>query len=158
MGAGLIGLAHALEARRRGLSVVVLDRDARPAGASVRGLGHLFFSGLARGTALDAAERCRERWLELGRQAGILNEGAGTVIVARRPQELAVMEAAAGEPGRRARMATRAEIGSLTPIPLTGVLGGFHSRSDLRVDPRTTPARLARLLEEDPGEIGRAHV
>jgi FAD dependent oxidoreductase TIGR03364 len=150
VGAGVLGLAHALEARRRGLSVVVLERDSRAAGGSIRGLGHLFFSALAPGAALDAAESGRERWLELARRCGILIEGRGTVIVARRAQELTVLETAAAEPGRQARILGAAEIGSLAPIPLRGVLGGLHSRIDLRIDPRAGAGRIARLLERDP--------
>ena len=67
VGAGIVGLAHALEARRRGLSVVVLDRDDRAVGASVRNFGHLFFTSVADGARCERAMLARERWLELGR-------------------------------------------------------------------------------------------
>jgi FAD dependent oxidoreductase TIGR03364 len=150
VGAGIIGLAHALEARRRGLSVVLLERDARSTGASVRDTGHLFFSALAPGAALDAAAHGRERWLELARLAGITVDTGGTLIVARHIDELAVMETAAAEPARHARMRSAKKIGKLAPIPTDGVLGGFHAKSDLRIDARSAPAALARLLAKDP--------
>ena len=35
VGAGIVGLAHAYEAHRRGLSVAIVDRDARPVGAPI---------------------------------------------------------------------------------------------------------------------------
>jgi len=150
VGAGMLGLAHALEARRRGLSVVVLDRDQHAVGASVRNFGHLFFGSVADGEPLECAEIARERWLELGRRTGIFMETAGTVVVARREDELAVAEAFAGDPRRHARMLSAAEIGALAPLPTDDLVGGVHSTEDLRVDPRGAVAGLARLLAEDP--------
>jgi FAD dependent oxidoreductase TIGR03364 len=150
VGAGVIGLAHAHEARRRGLSVVVLERDARASSASVRQTGHLFFSALASGAALDAAPRSRERWLELAGRAGAAADEGGTLILARHRDELAVLEGAAAEPERQARMRSPKKIGRLAPIPTDGILGAFHAKRDLRIGPRSAPAALARLLTKDP--------
>jgi FAD dependent oxidoreductase TIGR03364 len=149
VGAGIIGLAHALEARRRGLSVVVLERGARATGASVRDSGHLFFSGLGAGDALGEAPLGRELWLELARRAGIPVDTGGTLIVARHQDELAVLEAAAADPARQARMRSTKKIAKLAPIPVDTVLGGFHAKQDLRIDSRAAPAALARLLIKD---------
>jgi FAD dependent oxidoreductase TIGR03364 len=149
VGAGLLGLAHALEARRRGLSVVLLERGTRATGASVRHSGHLFFSALRAGAALDAAPLARERWIELARQAGVAVAEGGTLIVARHKEELAVMEAGAAEPARNARMRSAKKLGRLAPIPVDGVLGAFHAADDLRIGPRSAPAALARLLRGD---------
>ena len=150
VGAGLVGLAHAHEARRRGLSVVVLERDTRAAGASVRGSGHLFFSALPSGAPLDAARLARRRWLDLAGRAGVPVEAGGTLIIARHRDELELFEGAAAEQARQARMVSQAEIGALAPIPLDGVLGGFYAPDDLRIDPRSAAAALARLLRRDP--------
>lgn len=150
VGAGVIGLAHAHEARRRGLSVVLLERDARAVGASVRQTGHLFFSALAAGAALDAAPLARERWLELTRRAGVAADRGGTLILARHRDELGVLEAAAADPARHARMRSPKRVGTLAPIPVDGVLGAFHAKHDLRIGPRSAPAGLARLLMKDP--------
>jgi glycine/D-amino acid oxidase-like deaminating enzyme len=46
VGAGILGLAHAHEARKRGLSVVVVDKDERCVGASIRNFGFVTVSGL----------------------------------------------------------------------------------------------------------------
>lgn len=154
VGAGLIGLAHAHAARRRGLSVVVLERDVRAVGGSVRHAGHLFFSALPVGGALDTAELARERWLELLHEAGAFATEAGTLIVARHGDELAVMEEAAAEREQRARLLTPDQVAELAPVSLSGVVGGFHGARDLRVDPRTVSAALARLLMRD----GRARL
>jgi FAD dependent oxidoreductase TIGR03364 len=149
VGAGLLGLAHALEARRRGLSVVLLDRSARATGASVRGSGHLFFSALESGPALEAASMARARWLELAEQAGTAADRAGTLILARNPEEMALLEAAAADPARKARIRSAKKIARLAPIPVDQIVGGLYAKGDLRIGPRSAPGALARLLGKD---------
>jgi glycine/D-amino acid oxidase-like deaminating enzyme len=39
IGSGIIGLAHAYAAAKRGLKTIVLERNSRPLGASVRNFG-----------------------------------------------------------------------------------------------------------------------
>jgi FAD dependent oxidoreductase TIGR03364 len=149
VGAGIVGLAHAFEARARGLRVTVLDRSAHAVGASVRNFGHVVVSAMAAGAVLDCALDARERWLTLGRRAGLEVHESGTVIVARAPDELAVMEAIAGDERRGARMITAHELGRMVPIPCDGLAGGLHASLDLRVDPRRAVRALAALLDED---------
>jgi D-hydroxyproline dehydrogenase subunit beta len=151
VGAGVVGLAHALEARVRGLSVAVLDRAQRAAGASVRNFGHIIVSGMASGEPLDAALRARERWLDAGRRTGLEVHESGTLIVARAADELEVLAGIAADAQRGARLVTPAQIAALAPIPTGGLLGGLHATLDLRVDPRRAAAALAALLVEDPG-------
>ncbi len=81
-GAGIVGLAHAVETVRRGLSAVVVERDDRARGASVRNFGHGFVSAQA-GDALVAALEARERWIELAREAGFWLLECGSIVVAR---------------------------------------------------------------------------
>lgn len=149
IGAGIVGLAHAHEARSRGLRVVVIEREHRAVGASVRNFGHLFFTSQADGEPYEAAMRSRERWLELGRRAGVIVSQAGTIVVARAQDELTLMEQVAADPARGARVLTAAQVGKLAPIPTDGLVGGFHGTLDLRADPRSAAAGLARLLEDD---------
>jgi D-hydroxyproline dehydrogenase subunit beta len=151
VGAGIVGLAHALEARRRKLRVVVLERGERATGASVPNFGHVFVSAMASGEPLECALLARERWLELGRRAGLGVVESGSLIVARHEDELEVTVGAAKEDRRAARMITPATVAQLAPIPTAELLGGLHARQDLRVDPRRAVARLAALLEEDEG-------
>jgi FAD dependent oxidoreductase TIGR03364 len=150
VGAGIVGLAHAFEARARGLSVTVLDRSARAVGASVRNFGHVIVSAMAEGAVLDCALDTRERWLALGRRAGLEVQQTGTLIAARAADELAVMEGIAADERRGARMVSAREAGRLAPIPTGELLGGLHAGQDLRVDPRHAVAVLAALLDDDP--------
>jgi FAD dependent oxidoreductase TIGR03364 len=149
VGGGLVGVAHALAARRRGLGVVLLEQDARALGASVRHAGHLFFTALAAADADALAPHARELWLELARRAGTQAGQDGTVILARGGEELAVMEALASQNPSRARMLTRREAVGLVPAAGDGILGALLGTSDLLVDPRLITAALTRLLAAD---------
>ena len=135
VGAGIVGLALAHEGRRRGLRVVLLERNQRAVGASVRNFGHAFIAAVSDGDDLECALRAR------GRRAR---------ASARAQDELSVLQGAAANPRRGARMLTAAEAGELAPIPTGELLGAMHGTLDLRVDPRSAVAALARLLEEDP--------
>ncbi len=150
VGAGIVGLAHAHEARRRGMRVVVLDRDHRAVGASVRNFGHVFVGALADGDDLECGLRSRERWLELGGRAGLSIMESGTLLVAQAEDELAVLESGSANPRRGARLLTATEAGTLAPIPTGALTGALHSTLDVRVDPRAAVAGLASLLADDP--------
>jgi FAD dependent oxidoreductase TIGR03364 len=150
VGAGITGLAHAFEARARGLSVTVLERHARCVGASVRNFGHVIVSAMADGPALECALTARERWLSLGRRAGLEVHQAGTLIAARSEDELEVLAGVAADPRRGARLVAAEEVGRLAPLPTGGLVGGLHAALDLRVDPRRAVAALAALLDADP--------
>ncbi len=93
VGAGIVGLAHALAAIRRDLRVVVIDRDAQANGASVRNFGFVTVSGQERGQVWRRAMRSRDIWLEVAGPAGIDVIQRGTVVVARRPEARSVVEA-----------------------------------------------------------------
>ena len=55
VGGGILGLAHAYEARQRGLSVALFERNPRPQGASVRNFGIIWQLGQAAGTGRELA-------------------------------------------------------------------------------------------------------
>jgi len=151
VGAGILGLAHAHEARARGLGVAVLERSDRAVGASVRNFGHVFVTGMADGNELEAALVARRRWLELGSRAGLDVLESGSVIVARHDDELDVMSTAAADERRCSSLITAAEVGRLVPIPTESLRGALRTTLDVRVDPRAAVARLAALLEGDDG-------
>ncbi|NBQ62165.1 MAG: FAD-dependent oxidoreductase, partial [Proteobacteria bacterium] len=62
VGAGIVGLAHALVAARRGWRVVVIDRDDRCVGASIRNFGFITVSGQGAGDTWRRAMRSRDVW------------------------------------------------------------------------------------------------
>ena len=71
VGAGIVGLAHALAASRLGLSAVVVDRETQSNGASVRNFGFVTVSGQEPGAMWQRAMRSRDVWLEVAKAADI---------------------------------------------------------------------------------------
>ena len=150
VGAGIVGLAHALAARRRGLSVAVIDREAEAIGASVRNFGFVTITGQQAGACWNRAMRSRDVWQEVAPKAGIPVEHQGLLVVAQRPEAMVVLEAFADtDMGRECRLLTakelHAEHGSiLSGRPVKGALWSPHER---RVESRHAIPRLAAWLE-----------
>jgi len=146
VGAGVVGLAHAIEAHARGLSVVVVERDAHAVGASVRNFGHIGTT-LHCGEAAGYAAAARDRWLDLAPKAGFELLEVGTFVVARTEAELAVLEEFAGEHPDSSRLLGSEQVRDLFPRATAEVLGGVHLPQDLRIDPREAIPSLAAWLE-----------
>lgn len=90
IGGGICGLAHALAGVRRGLRVMVIERDARANGASIRNFGFVTVTGQQRGQCWQRAMRSRQVWAEVAPAAGIRIEHAGLAVAVRRPEAAAV--------------------------------------------------------------------
>jgi FAD dependent oxidoreductase TIGR03364 len=153
VGAGILGLAHALAASRLGLRVVVIERDTRANGASIRNFGFVTVSGQERGTIWRRTLRSRDVWLEVANAAGIDVLQHGAMIAARRPEALAVIEAfMQTEMAEGCELLSPAELGSrqaaLDPQHFAGALWSPH---ELRVESKTAIPRLAAWLEEHHG-------
>src|SRR5947208_17025770 len=74
VGAGIVGLAHALAAARLGKRVVVVDREAEAVGASIRNFGFITVTGQERGEAWRRARRSRDIWAAVAPRAGMAIE------------------------------------------------------------------------------------
>lgn len=144
IGAGIVGLAHALAAVDRGLSVAVVERDDRATGASVRNFGHACATAQA-GTALAYGRASRATWLRLADAAGFWIRRTGTVMVARAADEAAVLKEFAELRGAEARMLSAAEVAARVPSA-PDVVAGAWLPDDLRVDPRECVPAIAAYL------------
>lgn len=159
VGAGIVGLAHALAAAKRGKRVLVVDRDAQANGASIRNFGFVTVTGQQRGRAWALARRSALIWREIAPQAGIAVEQEGLLLVAKRREALAIIEAfAATEMGEGCRLLTARQARDHGPMLREGVAGALLSSSDLRVESRTAIPLLARWLEEAMGVAFRRGV
>jgi FAD dependent oxidoreductase TIGR03364 len=154
VGAGIVGLAHALAAVRRGLRVAVLERDARATSASVRNFGFVTVSGQDGGDTRRRALRSRDIWAEVAREAVIPVHQEGAVIVARRLAALAVLdEFASGDMGRGCELWDAATLRSRMPQVDPKALGALWSPHELRVEARDALPALAGWLEDRHGVV-----
>lgn len=151
VGGGVVGLGHAIEAQERGWRVAVVERDDWAVGASVRNFGHACVTAQA-GVGRARAERARARWLDLAGRAGFWAREAGTVVVARADDELAVLrELAASEAGDGVEILTSDEVRDRVPTAAPDIVGGAVFARDLRVDPRAAVRAIGRWLADQPG-------
>ncbi|MFB7800498.1 FAD-dependent oxidoreductase [Isoptericola sp. NPDC056134] len=150
VGAGIVGLAHALEAHARGHSVLVVERDPRPDGASARRSGHVAVTTQDAAT-LSCALASRERWLKLGREAGFWVKDTGAVVVARSADELAVLDDLVAARDGDALLLDAAQAAERAGLTSAGdVVGGAFLPLDLRVEPRDALRALAAALDSRP--------
>ncbi len=87
VGSGILGLAHAYAAVKRGLKVAVFERTGTPLGASVRNFGMGLVTGQPPGIMLDLARESRALWLHLAARAHFSAREAGTLLFARSEAE-----------------------------------------------------------------------
>jgi D-hydroxyproline dehydrogenase subunit beta len=148
VGAGIVGLACALAAARRGLSVVVIDRDAQANGASIRNFGFVTVTGQPRGRVWNRAHRSRVVWDEVAGEADVPILQRGLWLPVRRPEAVAVLEAfMATEMGEGCRLMTAEEARAQAPqIIGPQTVAALWSPHELRVDSRLAVPRLAAWL------------
>jgi len=149
VGAGIVGLAHAWMALRRGLRVAVIDRDHRCVGASIRNFGFVTVTGQRAGDTWRRAMRTRDLWAEVAPLAGIAVVHRGLWVVAQRPLALDVLAEFAGtDMGASCDLHRGAQWGDLAPaLRSTGAAGALYSPHELRVESRLAIPRLAAWLQ-----------
>ncbi len=155
VGAGIVGLAHALAAAQRGWRVAVFERHPYAVGASIRNFGMIWPIGQPQGSLLARALRSRQIWLAVAEQARIPLETCGSLHVARRPDELAVLEefvATRQEAGYDIRLLSPEETLQKSPAVVPeGLLGSLWSATEMTVDPRQAIRQLPKYLTEQYG-------
>jgi FAD dependent oxidoreductase TIGR03364 len=144
VGAGVVGLGHAVHAAARGARVAVVERNPRATGASVRNFGHGCVTGQA-GDALRYAMAARRDWLRLSEEAGFWIRDAGTVVVARADDEYAVLEDFQAERGEDVVLLDATDVRARVPVA-EDVVGGAWLPLDLRIDAREAVGSIATWL------------
>ena len=152
VGAGIVGLAHALAAAGAACGSS-FDREAEAIGASVRNFGFVTVTGQQAGECWRRALRSRDVWLEVAPHAGIAVEQQGLLVVAQRPEAMVVLEAfRATEMGAACELLDEPRPGAhgdvLADGPIEGALWSPHER---RVESRHAIPKLARWLDRAHG-------
>lgn len=153
VGAGIVGLGHALAAARAGLKVVVIERDLRANGASIRNFGFVTVTGQQRGAFWSLARHTRDLWAEVAPKAGIGVEHAGLILTFRRSEAQAVAEAfMATEMGEDCDLIGAADLKRRHPdIAADTALGALLSPLELRVESATALPKLTGWLAREMG-------
>ncbi|MFM1849848.1 MAG: hypothetical protein RL446_687 [Pseudomonadota bacterium] len=151
VGAGIVGLACAWMATRRGLSVAVVEKDHRCIGASIRNFGFVTVTGQRAGKTWRRAMRSRDLWAELAPQANIAVLHQGLWVLAQRPAAWTVLEAfAKTDMGEQCQLCDAQQTANRAPFLRTqGAQGALYSPHELRVESREAIGQLAQWLAEE---------
>ncbi|MCY7356526.1 MAG: TIGR03364 family FAD-dependent oxidoreductase [Rudanella sp.] len=87
VGAGALGTFHAYHAAKRGQRVLLLEKDSRPVGSTVRNFGQVVPSGLS-GRWFDYGRRSLEIYREIQAQTDITVRQNGSIYIASNEAEL----------------------------------------------------------------------
>jgi FAD dependent oxidoreductase TIGR03364 len=155
VGAGILGLAHAYFAAKRGRSVVVFERTPRAQGASVRNFGMIWPIGQRAGTVHQTATRSRQIWNEILDAADLPYRPTGSLHVVYHEDEADVAREfveRGPELGYACRWLGPAEmLAKSAAVNPTGLIGGIWSPTELTVDPRQILSKLPSFLAEKFG-------
>ncbi|WP_426240024.1 TIGR03364 family FAD-dependent oxidoreductase [Pararhizobium sp. DWP1-1-3] len=155
VGAGIVGLAHAYAAAKRGKRVIVIDRDAQANGASVRNFGFITVTGQGAGDCWTMARRARDIWAETVDKAGIAVVQRGMVLASRFDESEAVIDAFLRTDMAEgcARLTARRAQEHIACLRTDAARVSLYSPHEIRVESRTAIPLLARFLEEQLGII-----
>jgi glycine/D-amino acid oxidase-like deaminating enzyme len=147
VGAGICGLAHTRAAARRGKRVVVVDRDAQANGASIRNFGFIAVTGQQAGDCWRRAIRSLEVWLEIAPAAKIPVLQRGMLMIARRPEARAVIEALIEtEMGDECELVESSKLSTCgSGLRAEDFAGTLFSQHEARVESREAIPKLAGL-------------
>lgn len=155
VGAGIVGLGHAVAALDAGHRVTVVEQDAAAVTASVRNFGHVCASVQA-GEIGDLGRASLPIWESLITRAGVTGRRSGTLAVARSAVEAAVLEELATErtpAGARMLAGDEAAVALALPDHARPV-AGLLLPADITADPRTAVARIAAwVAAHERGEV-----
>ncbi len=146
VGAGILGTTHALLALVRGASVVHLERDPAPRGATVRNFGLVWVSGRAPGDELALALRARTLWEEIAATVpsiGFRANGSLTLIDDDVEYQVAQRALARPDAGERGfELLTRDEVVERNPALRGDFDAGLFCARDAAVESRAALGAL----------------
>jgi FAD dependent oxidoreductase TIGR03364 len=151
VGGGVFGTMHALFALARGASVVHLERDPIPSGATVRNFGLVWVSGRAVGRELTLALRARELWEDVARDVpdvGFRANGSITLLDSERELEVAERAMARSDADARAfELLSTREVISRNPALRGKFIAGLYCGRDAAVESRMALGALRDFME-----------
>jgi len=157
VGGGIVGLAHAYMALRKGYRVVLFEREQFAVGASVRNFGLVWPIGQEPGVGFDRALRARQHWLDVAEQAGFWIKKNGSLHVAYHADEWDVLQefmALYKDSGYQCSLLGASAVQKKSPVVKSeGLLGGLWSETEGTVYAREAIRRIPLWLQEKYGLI-----
>jgi FAD dependent oxidoreductase TIGR03364 len=153
VGSGIVGLSVALAALEKRWRVLIVDREARPIGASIRNFGFVTVTGQRSGLTWERARRTAERWTEICEPAGIPVLQRGLMLAAHEPLSEPILDAFLKTPmGAGLEPLDPDEACLRVPaLQRAGLRRAVYSPHELRIEPRTAVPALARWLHGKRG-------
>jgi FAD dependent oxidoreductase TIGR03364 len=156
IGAGILGLAHAYAAARRGRRVVVFERNQRAVGASVRNFGLPWPIALSLTPLYERALFSRQVWRDLAGRAGFVCAENGALFLAYHADEEAVLREFVAQAEGPYELLAPVECAARSPaVVVDGLRLGLFSATELTVDPREAIRKLPDWLAREHGVILR---
>ena len=153
VGAGMLGIAHAWAAAKRGLSVAVIERS-RQARRHDPNFGKVIVTGQAPGMMLSHAQQARELWLDLAAKAGFHVRANGALAGAQRRRADVLQEFAdtrLRQEGYRAELLSGREVAALATTAASAPLRRAARLDDLQIYSREALPAITRHLAESLG-------
>ena len=152
VGGGIVGLAMAHAASKRGKSVAIFEKHPKAMGASVRNFGMIWPIGQPAGHLFDRAMRSREQWLSISRKTGMWARPTGSLHLAYHDDEMAVLEEfvqMTRGAGYRCQLVTPKEVRSLSTVArIEGLKGALWSETEVNIHARTAIQLVADYLQK----------
>jgi FAD dependent oxidoreductase TIGR03364 len=152
VGGGVFGTMHALFALARGASVIHLERDLVPSGATVRNFGLIWVSGRAVGRELQLALRARYLWEDIARDVpGVGFRANGSITLLDNERELEVAQRAIARddaPAREFELLSPEEIVHRNAALRGQFMAGLFCGRDAAVESRSALGALRTFMEE----------
>jgi len=149
VGGGILGLAFAWEAARRGRRVALLERNTTALAASIRNFGMIWPVGQPAGASHALAMRSRSRWLQL-RDAGVIWAAeCGSLHVVFEEDEAAVLAEFAERAPARGIPCELLEVSEAVrrfPVIAADALAVLWSPTEVVVDPPRAIPAIANAL------------
>lgn len=159
VGGGIVGLAHAYMALKKGYRVVMFERDEFAVGASVRNFGLIWGIGQEPGERLDRALRSRHHWQHIAEEAGFWLNNNGSLHVVYHPDEWDVLEEFMSlyeGSAYQCKLLSPDQVTKLSPVVRKkGLLGGMYSDTESTVYAREAIRRIPLWLQQKYGLVVR---
>ncbi|MGC3945234.1 MAG: TIGR03364 family FAD-dependent oxidoreductase [Chryseolinea sp.] len=159
VGGGIVGLAHAYMALRKGYRVVLFEREQFAVGASVRNFGLVWPIGQEPGVMFDRAMRSRRHWQEMADSAGFWINNNRSLHLAYHEDEWDVLEEFMKiykDEAYECSLLPATKVASISSVVKTeGLIGGLLSETESTVYAREAIRTIPYYLVERYGLVLR---